>query len=156
MITFLLSGIWHGANWTFGCWGGIHGIQLCTEKNLDIDRNKYAGFNWFIHWSTTFAIVCLAWILFRANTLPEAMLIISGLIIKMDVPDITFAMFTEITLALMALAILFCKELSEELEWKPIQHWNSAVVSHLYMVSLIVFILLFGVLDGDQFIYFQF
>ena len=156
MITFLLSGIWHGADWTFGCWGGIHGIQLCAEKNLFVGRKRHAGFNWFIHWSTTFAIVCLAWILFRANTLQEAMLIISGLFIKMDVPDITFAMFTEITLALVALAILFCKEVSEELGWKPILHWRPAVVSHLYIVFLIVFILLFGVLDGDQFIYFQF
>ena len=40
-ITFLISGIWHGANWTFVAWGGLHGIFLCIEKALGISKKKY-------------------------------------------------------------------------------------------------------------------
>lgn len=159
MVTFLLSGIWHGANWTFVCWGGLHGILLCIEKGLGFGRNEYYGLNRLTHWVITFVVVCLAWILFRSNSIADGMLVFSGLFTKMNIPDISFSMFTEITQALMALLVLFCKELglfSKFLTLNSSSWLFSTVVSHLYMVSIIVFILLFGVLDGDQFIYFQF
>ena len=66
-------------------------------------------------------------------------------------------MFSELCLAAFAMALLLIRELSDEFCWK--WHINKSrynLVQHLYIVGMIAMILLFGVLDGDQFIYFQF
>lgn len=76
-IVFLLSGLWHGANWTFVIWGALHGIYQVigiltksirhkTYAKLKIDENgKFALlFKRFV----TFSLVCVAWVFFRANS----------------------------------------------------------------------------------------
>ena len=67
LIVFLLSGIWHGANWTFVLWGLSHGIMQAIEKIPWIEKinNK-------IRWLFTFLYLTLTWVLFRANTVAEA------------------------------------------------------------------------------------
>ena len=157
LVTFIVSGIWHGANWTFLCWGSLHGIMLCVEKAFGIGKQQYSGFKKFCHWMATFVLVCLAWILFRANNLQDAVAIMTGLFCKMGVPDISFAMFTDLCLAAFAIAILFVKEMAEELCWNiriaESRYW---LVRHSYIVVMTALIILLGVLGGDQFIYFQF
>jgi hypothetical protein len=75
----------------------------------------------------------------------------------MGLPNVTFAMFTELCLAALAIALLLIKELSDEFCWKwHISESRYWLVRHLYIVGMIAMILLFGVLGGDQFIYFQF
>lgn len=157
MVTFMVSGIWHGANWTFLCWGGLHGILLCIEKLLGIGKKDYSGCKKLCHWGVTFALVCLSWILFRASNLNDAVIVVSGIFCKMGLPNVTFAMFTELCLAALAIALLLIRELSDEFCWKwHISESRYWLVRHLYIVGMIAMILLFGVLDGDQFIYFQF
>lgn len=157
MVTFMVSGIWHGANWTFLCWGGLHGILLCIEKLLGIGKKDYSGCKKLCHWGVTFALVCLSWILFRASNLNDAVIVVSGIFCNMGIPIITFAMFTDLCLATSAIAMLFIKELSDEFCWKwHISESRYWLVRHSYIVSMIAMILLFGVLGGDQFIYFQF
>lgn len=157
MVTFMVSGIWHGANWTFLCWGGLHGILLCIEKLLGIGKKDYSGCKKLCHWGVTFALVCLSWILFRASNLNDAVIVVSGIFCKMELPNVTFAMFTELCLAALAIALLLIKELSDKFCWKwHISESRYWLVQHLYIVGMIAMILLFGVLDGDQFIYFQF
>lgn len=157
MVTFMVSGIWHGANWTFLCWGSLHGILLCMEKACGIGKQDYSGYKKLSHWAVTFALVCLSWILFRASNLNDAVTIVSGIVCKMDIPNVTFAMFTELCLAAFAMTLLLIRELSDEfcLKWhiSKSSYW---LVQHLYIVGMIAMILLFGVLGGDQFIYFQF
>ena len=157
MVTFMVSGIWHGANWTFLCWGSLHGILLCIEKACGIGKQDYSGYKKLSHWAVTFALVCLSWILFRASNLNDAVIVVSGIFCKMGLPNVTFAMFTELCLAALAITLLLIKELSDEFCWKShickSHYW---LVQHLYIVGMIAMILLFGVLGGDQFIYFQF
>lgn len=156
-ITFLVSGIWHGANWTFFCWGTLHGALLCIEKALGIGKRRYTGVRKCCHWAVTFALVCLAWVLFRANDMHDAVSILAGIFLRPGLPDITFAMFTEITLALVALLVVGCKECIDEFGLRPrlfVRHATFA--NHAYIVAIIAYLLLFGVLGGDQFIYFQF
>jgi hypothetical protein len=75
----------------------------------------------------------------------------------MGLPNVTFAMFTELCLAALAIALLLIRELSDEFCWKwHISESRYWLVRHSYIVSMIAMILLFGVLGGDQFIYFQF
>ena len=157
MVTFMVSGIWHGANWTFLCWGSLHGILLCIEKTLGIGKQAYSGYRKLCHCIVTFALVCLSWILFRASNLYDAVTAMSGIFCKMGIPNITFAMFTDLCLATFAIAMLFIKELADEFYWNiHISESHYWLIRHLYIVGMIAIILLFGVLGGDQFIYFQF
>ena len=157
LVTFVVSGIWHGANWTFLCWGGLHGVLLCIEKALGIGKKQYSGFSKFCHWLITFILVCFAWIFFRANNLHDAVTVITGLFCRIGIPDISFAMFTDLCLAGFAIAVLIVKELAEECGWNVhIAESRSWLVRHSYLVFMIALIILLGVLGGDQFIYFQF
>lgn len=77
LVTFVVSGIWHGANWTFLFWGGIHGGLLCIERFIGIDRKtQHYGTQRLLHWTLTFVLVCFAWIFFRANSLNDVIIII--------------------------------------------------------------------------------
>ena len=153
-VTFVVSGIWHGANWTFLCWGSLHGLLLCVEKALGIGKTKYSGFRKFCHWIITFILVCFAWILFRANNLHDALTVIIGIFTDFEAPHKEYANFIGISLAMIILAY---KELSDEFNWQinPAES-KSWFVRHMYMILMIAYIILFGVLGGDQFIYFQF
>jgi alginate O-acetyltransferase complex protein AlgI len=79
MLTFLLGGLWHGAAWTFVVWGGIHGGVLSVEHwrrsrrlALGLPDLPDTGTRRLVQWVITFHIVCLAWIFFRAESLPRA------------------------------------------------------------------------------------
>lgn len=154
MTTFIVSGIWHGANWTFIIWGTIHGVLQCIEKWLGWSKAQWNISGKAIHWALTFCVVCLAWIFFRANTLADAFQIIKGIFTNFGVPYMRVADFLAIALAL---SVMFTKELIDEYNLK-IRISDSPVwlVRHLYITIMIAFIILMGVLNGDQFIYFQF
>lgn len=70
MITFLISGIWHGSTWNFVIWGALHGLFLCVERATKTDFSK--GFKII----GTFALVTFAWIFFRSANLHESFRII--------------------------------------------------------------------------------
>lgn len=155
LVTFVVSGIWHGANWTFLFWGGIHGGLLCIEKSLGIGGKKhYHGIQRLLHWTLTFILVCFAWIFFRANNMNDAMTIITGIFNNPGTPKPEYANFLAISIAMV---ILFCKEFAEEHQL-PVHIADSRfwIIRHLYLVFMMAYIILFGVLGGDQFIYFQF
>ena len=86
LITFLLSGFWHGANWTFLIWGAIHGFGLIIEKNFYFKlKNNFVLDSLRIF--STFSIVCLAWIFFRSETFSDSILIFNNLFV--DILDYT-------------------------------------------------------------------
>ncbi|HVW27597.1 MAG TPA: MBOAT family protein [Polyangiaceae bacterium] len=72
MTVMLLGGLWHGASWNFVIWGGIHGGMLAAERAQGKD-SFYRRLPRPLRVVTTFAIVCLAWVFFRAKTLAEAL-----------------------------------------------------------------------------------
>jgi alginate O-acetyltransferase complex protein AlgI len=82
--TFLVSGLWHGANWTFVVWGGLNGLYLIIETftmKLRLKGLALVGLNersWFYKFPAvlwTFALTCFAWIFFRANNMDDAFMI---------------------------------------------------------------------------------
>lgn len=78
-ITMLLGGLWHGAAWTFVAWGALHGGVQVIER---LGRAAFQGRRVIPAWIgviVTFHIVCLGWILFRAETFPMAMDMLAGL-----------------------------------------------------------------------------
>lgn len=69
LITFLVSGLWHGANWTFVIWGGLHGLYLVAERLL--------GEKFRIGKIGTFLWVCFAWIFFRSASVSDAFAVVA-------------------------------------------------------------------------------
>lgn len=76
-IVFLVSGLWHGANWTFVLWGALHGVLTIVDRIFaKLIGRVAAPVKWFI----TFAFVNLLWVFFRANTLSDALTLIGNII----------------------------------------------------------------------------
>lgn len=80
LITFLVSGLWHGANWTFVVWGGIHGLaQIAEEKLFPRKHEKPSGFLWCVRVALVFTFVTFAWVFFRAQSLSDALYVLTHL-----------------------------------------------------------------------------
>lgn len=80
MVTMLLGGLWHGANWTFVGWGGYHGALLCLERRGDRPPvpppADIRNVTWIAKVVVTFVLVCFGWILFRAQNFAQAVAIV--------------------------------------------------------------------------------
>lgn len=74
IITFLISGLWHGANWTFVLWGGIHGIGVLCDNYFIKRKNR--SFR-LLHVLVTFTMVMLAWVFFRSSNVRDAFYVFS-------------------------------------------------------------------------------
>jgi alginate O-acetyltransferase complex protein AlgI len=88
LVTFLISGLWHGANWTFILWGGLNGVYLIVGELFSPFGKAIAALRpvrqhpraWTaLQLGTTFSLVCISWIFFRAATLGEALYILTNL-----------------------------------------------------------------------------
>lgn len=156
-ITFVVSGIWHGANWTFVIWGFLHGSYNAVQKFLGIDKLKFN--NSILLRSLmiliNFSLVCLAWVFFRANSTADAFLILRKIFTNFGAP---FTDLPTLAFGLFGLSILFIKEISDE--FFPNSNFffesRNPIVAASASALLIVIILSIGVFDGGQFIYFQF
>lgn len=154
MVTFVVSGLWHGANWTFLCWGALHGGLLCVEKSLGIGHRTYHGINRLAHWMMTFILVCFAWIFFRADSVADAFHVMTGICLSFDTPFLRISDFCIIGASLI---VLFLSEYSNYSEDpKSAQNSEFSLLHFIAIALMIAVISLFGVLDSSQFIYFQF
>ena len=78
MLTMLLGGLWHGANWTFVFWGGLHGLYLVINQMWSkLSPWRLPG---FVSWFLTFISVVLAWVFFRSENFDTALAIISAMV----------------------------------------------------------------------------
>lgn len=152
LVTFLVSGIWHGANWTFIVWGVIHGVSQIIEKALgwqhyDSKNTLFKALRIFV----TFSVVSFAWIFFRMPSLHEAVLFIGRIF-----TDFNSGMFLthELTSIKIGLPILILYDLIKE--YNLFKSYRTTVVKWSVCVALFVMILLIGVLDSGQFIYVSF
>jgi len=164
-FVFVVSGLWHGASWTFVIWGALNGLYLIFAiilkpineklgKIIGLDRRPV--FNTFLQISITFILSCFAWVFFRANHVTEAFTIIKK-IVTFNGP---FYIGNPSTFIFSIFGILFLLGAEIIQEYYPqkislLNHPNVAVRYFSY-ATLIILILLIGVFDGGQFIYFQF
>jgi D-alanyl-lipoteichoic acid acyltransferase DltB (MBOAT superfamily) len=86
LVVFIISGLWHGANWTFIIWGALHGLYYLLWRYTRDMRARTAQIialplplQPFLHWSVTFTLVCVAWVFFRAESLSQALTIFKRL-----------------------------------------------------------------------------
>lgn len=68
MIVFLISGVWHGANWTFILWGAFHGIFMVFDRMFEKHENEIFE---PVRWITTFSIINVLWLLFRSDSIAQ-------------------------------------------------------------------------------------
>lgn len=157
-LTMLISGVWHGANWTFIVWGGLHGIFLCINSLM----RKFFGKKEIkllvpIKIVGTFIMAMFCWIFFRANTLSDSFLAIRKIFTE---PGLLYNGTGKpaLILPLILIVILMCKEIKDEFFKRPpmFLHNKNNAISILSSVFLIVVIILCGQFNGGQFIYFQF
>lgn len=165
MVTFSICGIWHGVGWTYLIWGILFGVYLTysnwtrhlhkkIRKRFHIRKSS----SYYIIYKTlvTFILVLFAWIFFRADSFNEAIMIIrkifsfSGSVFYGNPSNLIFALFGIISLV----AVDFKREYFNGS--LSILYRKHPFVQIASIVFLVITILLIGVLDGGQFIYFQF
>lgn len=163
MITFLVSGLWHGANWTFVIWGAIHGIFQIFEKALGLDpKGKLNAtlqsnqpFATPIRILLTFLLVSFAWIFFRMPTLTDAWTIILRMLTLAE--GATQAV-QYMPIMILMLAMLIGSEVSEEYfcgKFNLFSNKYKTVRLGAYVFTFAL-IILYGVLDASSFIYVSF
>lgn len=157
MITFLVSGIWHGANWTFVLWGTLHG---CYQVIGNIFRRyiytpKYTTvISKVISTLLCFVVVAFAWIFFRANNVNDAFLIIEKIFTQQGQ---LFVEESSFIYAFAGLFILIIKDFKDNFNINiRFMHSRYVVIRYISVVVLITYIILFGTFSSGQFIYFQF
>ena len=157
-ITFLVSGIWHGANWTFIVWGCIHGICQIVEKMLGQQKCNYGFGGKIIKIVITFLLVNFAWIFFRMPTLSDACGVIKRIFdpsLPMMVEIKSRHIFVFIVIGTM---ILFIKDFLDEYQPSRLRlvDNNSRIIRWFTYLAIMALILLSGVFDAGQFIYANF
>ncbi|MEP7108278.1 MAG: MBOAT family O-acyltransferase [Ferruginibacter sp.] len=164
-FVFLVSGLWHGANWTFIIWGAINGFYLIfaiITQSLRSNFDKITGLsrlpklNYAIQILLTFMLTSFAWIFFRANNLPDAVLIIKKIFTQRG--PLFFEAPSMLIFPFLGILMLLVVEIKKEYYNHKFSLFNNDkwIVRHLSYAILVILILLMGVFDGGQFIYFQF
>ncbi len=151
-IVFMISGLWHGANWKYLIWGVVHGCLLTGYYLLKKWKVSISGYSFF-KWLITFNLVCLAWVFFRANTVTDSIYILNkighfqGRFYAADdimaIKEIFYCVFIIVLLLLG--------------EWCMRSHTEFSTGKKVYTaLALIIACYFFGVFNEAQFIYFQF
>ena len=163
MATFLISGLWHGAAWTFVLWGGIHGLFVAGEKLLGdrLERIPKA-----LRVGLTFLLVNVLWVLFRAESFSQAGMVYSGMLSfgslnlgqlaalvldnAFDFPTIVDIAYLFSLLAVLLAVVFRCRNTRELLENFRCSGKSLAFTVFLFCFSVI------HLSRGSIFIYFNF
>jgi len=162
-LVFLVSGLWHGANWTFVVWGGLHGLFSVSERLTTAMGGRLAAavglvrvprLHRALKMATVFALISCAWVFFRAKNIDEALHALSILchwdgnraIAAFAIGQSPFVFFLNI--AVIAMLILSYR--------LPRSLVFSERGSFLFLLATAFIILLLGTNGTEQFIYFQF
>jgi D-alanyl-lipoteichoic acid acyltransferase DltB (MBOAT superfamily) len=165
LLTFTLSGLWHGASLTFIIWGFLHGLYLVSEHFIAKFVSLPKSFSW-IGLVVTFVLVNLTWVFFRAGSLEQSISILSGFrhldldfmseALSLFAEDNKFREFTISLLASFPLFLLF-EILINQTDFDHIVKKTGTILRWSIYLILVFMILIFGVLNSaPQFIYFQF
>jgi D-alanyl-lipoteichoic acid acyltransferase DltB (MBOAT superfamily) len=157
LIVFIVSGLWHGANWTFVIWGFMHGIFLILGTFIKLPRQKFRAAGTASAQLFTFLLVCLSWIFFRANNLHDALTIYKT-IFSMSPGPLFLASPSTFIYSIFGIFFLLLVEFKQEYYTHSfsILYNQYKLIRYVGYTVLILIILLIGVFNGGQFIYFQF
>jgi D-alanyl-lipoteichoic acid acyltransferase DltB (MBOAT superfamily) len=164
MLTMLLGGLWHGANWTFVVWGGIHGAGLSVERAVrrffgvqERPQSEAAASLWspsaWVSRIVLFHVVCLTWIFFREPSLGDAVAFLKGVGVFTWTPayGAAFRFLAIVSLALFAVDVVN-EARGEEYVFESAMPMRRVAVG-LAMMALVT---LFAANQLNAFIYFRF
>ncbi len=155
-LTFLVSGLWHGANWTFVIWGALHGIYIIIENyfKLGVKKDeKISTANRLVRILIVFVLATFAWIFFRADHITHAFYVIYKLF-DFSAFYIDYSTFFYAVIGLVLLFLFdFINENFPNFGLLDTKINMNIVLIYLFLLVTTLFI---GVFNGGQFIYFQF
>lgn len=149
MLTFLVSGIWHGAAWNFIIWGGLHGGGQIVEKSFD-NRFKIPQ---FLKIMITFMFVSIGWVFFRLESVNKVFQGFKKVIFDFGIPSIDAVLLY----GLLTLIFVVIKDYIDE--YHPnvkLLNSDNFWVSNISTGIFLAIIVLFGTFGSGNFIYFQF
>lgn len=157
LIVFMLSGLWHGANWTFVIWGSMHGIFLIAGTFIKLPQRRFRVISNLIAQFFTFFLVCMSWIFFRANSIHDALTVCKK-IFSMSKGGLFLSSPATFIYSIFGIFCLLLVEFKQEyyMHSFSILYNHYKPVRYLGYTILILIILFIGVFNGGQFIYFQF
>ena len=164
IVTFAICGIWHGVGWTYLLWGILFGIYLtCSNWTKELQKNirkrlsinKNSSFYSVFSIALTFVLVLFAWIFFRAGSITEAINIVRKIL---TTSGSVFYKPSELGFAIIGITALITIDFKHEFfgDRFLVLHSRNSILRFAGLVSIVIMILLLGVLDGGQFLYFQF
>jgi D-alanyl-lipoteichoic acid acyltransferase DltB (MBOAT superfamily) len=163
-IVFLVSGLWHGANWTFIIWGALHGAFVLIALGCARYFRAFKLLSFF-QWFSTFILVAIAWTFFRAKDVYQAFYILEHTLDGLHAPIsylmsgwgyIRFWKFTGIDLIVLASALGVLFYVEQKASPGLWLQRKSVLTRWSIYIMMTACIMLFGVFDSRQFIYFQF
>ncbi len=147
LITFLISGVWHGANWTFAIWGLLHGFGVILTRGLERSPFYRDRVPKLLKQAWVFVYVCFAWIFFRATSVSDALLIVDRIFraawTNPQVPALMLAL----------VAVVWLYQFACESRLRSVLRLGSVRVA--LAVGMMLY-LCFCSSGGGSFIYFQF
>jgi alginate O-acetyltransferase complex protein AlgI len=157
MATMLLGGLWHGANWTYIWWGGLHGCWLSVERMVSgrlsgKESTRASGFRWG-GWLITMTIVGLSWLFFRARSIGHALSMLADLrILEWQPQYMAMLVYLSALTVVMLLIDLRLERTGEEYPFEKASPRLAIAVACAFCIVM----LLLGPMDSNAFIYFQF
>jgi D-alanyl-lipoteichoic acid acyltransferase DltB (MBOAT superfamily) len=147
-LTMVISGLWHGAGWTFVVWGTLHALGRVITRELERTRVYQERVPKLVKQLGVFVFVTFTWIFFRAGSFSDALLIVRR-IFTAGLGDPRFPVVAWVlVLSVWLYQFLFESKARRLLEWPPLQV--------ALMIGMLVFCLVFTASTHEQFIYFQF
>ena len=159
LITFLVSGLWHGANWTFVVWGGLHGLAQVLEKLLSKGKQRLP----VLRQAGVFLFCCITWVFFRAESFCDAFCLLSELgrglagngcwqfrVLQIDLPLLAQAAVSVTLLGIFD----YCSLKTDVIDWvsrrSPVVKWG------IYLLLIWLILCFMPVTGSSEFVYFQF
>ncbi len=165
LAVFVLSGLWHGANWTFIVWGTLHGCYMFgsaltarwrSKVVLSVKLQRYPLLLKALRILVTFHLVCFGWIFFRANSLTDALFVLSCFVRPSNF-NLYIGDVSQLVYALFAVCIVIVFDSAQRYGTPDsVFSRRETPVRWAGYCLITLGILLLGVFDGGQFIYFQF
>jgi D-alanyl-lipoteichoic acid acyltransferase DltB (MBOAT superfamily) len=151
LFVFLLSGLWHGANWTFVVWGGLHGMLTAFLPGKRQDQRSNAFFKNAVFTLINFMIVTLFWVFFRSPSIKESFHYLGRIFNWTGGPFYAGLKIEEVWASVVLIVIMLLRE-----RFRKSYFIKSGLAYVSYFVVMVIVCYMLGVFNENQFIYFQF
>lgn len=168
VVVFLVSGLWHGAEWSFVVWGGLNGIFQVIEEMLGIANKSKSRLTKVLRIVITFVLVDFTWIFFRADNINSAIYIIKKIFTDTSFSQISEGQLFQLgltnknfTVLIIAILILLIADVLKyrDIKFKELLYKQNIILRYAFYVVAFFTIVIFGTYGSEvpsTFLYFQF